>query len=242
MSHQIFGDFTSPCSWLASLRADALLLAGVDVQWRAVVEHHSIWVTPQPIDASRQKHFAELQEWHRTSALPGEPAAPAAPATTPWPDPAVAGYAEAVGAGVADHVRHLIFTSYWRDEADIGNLEVLRHLLTVPILHGNSDSEVLSETGDAIAINGGPYTSGACRRIRQWRQEWEALGCPPLPALVEGTATRVGLQALDRLGAIIKARHATIPTANPFPLPRMPLPARRVSHDRPGLRPCWWDG
>ena len=253
---RVYGDFSDPWSWFASLRVDALRRRPadspdppgserIDVRWRAVIEHPSIWVTPQPRDSDQRARFAALTDWHRGAARSGEPEPPAPRATVPWGEPAVAGYAEAVGAGVGDHVRHLLFDRYWWHEDDIGNPSVVRHLLTVPILHGNSTSDVLSETGDCIALHGGPYTSGAFRRIRAWRRDWEALGCPPLPALVEGTTVTVGLRALDRLGELAGPAGVVpageVSTYDPYPLPRMPLPAQRVSHERPGLRSCWWD-
>ncbi len=242
MTLTIYGDFTDPLSWLASLRADALCALGIGLEWRAVAELHSIWVTPRSVDADRQRRFTALEDWHRRAALPGDPAAPpSAPATTPWPDPAVAGYAEAVGAGVGDYVRCLLFAGYWQEGRDIGNLEILRQMLTVPILHGNSTSEVLSVSGNAIAINGGPSTSVAFHLIETWRRDWEALGRPPLPTVLDGTTTTVGLEALDHLNTLVTNRNATMSAVNPFRLPPMPLPARRVSYERVGIDRCWWD-
>ncbi|MFN2321144.1 MAG: hypothetical protein ABR500_15900 [Dermatophilaceae bacterium] len=68
-------------------------------------------------------------------------------------------YAEAVVAGVADHVRALLFRSHWVHNEDIGNPDVLRGLLALPILHGRSLAAVHSESGYAVSISGGPLTT-----------------------------------------------------------------------------------
>lgn len=244
MTLTLYGDFTDPASWYACLRADALTTAGVDVDWRAVAARRSVWVTPTPVDDDARARFAALEQWHRSGALPGEPPPPQAPATTPWPSPAVSGYAEAVGAGVGEHVRHLIFAAHWLGQ-DIGNLETLRSLLTVPIRHGDSRSEVLSITGSALTISGGPYTDEGYHRLTDWKTDYQALGSPALPTLIEDRAAghpmTSGLAALDRLGELVTQVGAEIPRVNPYLLPQTPLSGRRVSHERPGLRACWWD-
>ena len=47
----------------------------------------------------------------------------------------------------------------------------------------------------------GPITTAAWRRIRAWRDEWQALGARQLPVLVDGIGTKLsGTEALRYLG------------------------------------------
>ena len=140
----VYGDFTDALSWVASMRVDALRLAGADVDWRAVPAVHTTRVVAAPVDADQARRIDDVRRWHRESALPGEPTGWGAPYVVPRGDPPVSAYAEAVAAGIDDHIRHLLFRSAWLDGQDIGNPDVLRHLLAVPFLHGSSRSEVLS--------------------------------------------------------------------------------------------------
>ncbi|KRE60996.1 hypothetical protein [Nostocoides sp. Soil756] len=237
----VYGDVTDPLGRIASLRADALRAAGIPLEWRSVVQHVSTRVTAAPATAETRQHVAEVERWHQDRALPGERVAWPTPHSVPCPRPPVAGHAEAVGAGVGDHVRRVLVDAYWGDGLDIGNPDVLRHLLVLPILHGNPRADVLQQDGYAVAINGDPITTDAWRRIRHWRQEWELLGSPALPVAVDGDRVHSGAEAVTHLGSLIEERRLPFPTVNPFPLPAMPLPAQRLSVGRPGRRPAWWD-
>lgn len=245
MSVIVYGDFTDPLSRIASLRSDALRTAGADVEWRAVAGRSSTQVVARPLDDDDRRTLLDAEQWWRESALPGEPTARSSPHVLPWPVPPVSAYAEAVVAGVADHVRALLFRSYWVNNEDIGNPDVLRGLLAVPILHGRSPAEVHSESGYAVAIGGGPLTSDGWRLARQWRQGWRELGRPELPVVVDGEESLSGRTALTHLGSLISAVGAalpqTLPAMNPYPLPAMPLSARRHGIARPGRRAAWWD-
>lgn len=243
MSLIVYGDFTDPLSRVASLRVDALRLTGHEVEWRAVAHHHTTQVVVGPVTDSTRERVEAVQRWWPGAALPGEPAALDQPRISPCPDPPVAAYAEAVGAGVADHVRALLFARYWTDGEDIGNPDVLRRLLAVPMIHGDSPAEVHSESGYAVAIGGGPLTTAGWRRMGAWRREWVALGRPGLPIVCDGTDAYTGFEAVEHLGSLLGAERvpALAAVGNPHPLPPLPLPARRVGIGRPGRRRTWWE-
>ena len=241
MTLTVYGDFTDPLSYVASIRADALRTAGVDLEWRAVAAHRSTRILAEPVGPEAARRIADVERWRREEALPGEPTTWLTPRTTPWSDPPVSAYAEAVGAGVADHVRHLLFAGYWLDGLDIGNPDVLRPLLVLPILHGRSASEVLAQEGYAVAIGGGPVTTAAWRRVDLWRHAWHDLGREELPVLVEDSTRLAGRDAVAHLGSLVEERRLDFPPANPYRLPPMPLSAQRVGLGRPGRRAAWWD-
>lgn len=243
MSLIVYGDFTDPLSRIASMRVDALQLSGHDVQWRAVAHHHTTQVVAGPVSDRVLDRLREAHEWSAGSALPGEAVLLARPRISPCPDPPVAAFAEAVGAGVADHVRALLFDAFWRDGEDIGNPDVLRRLLAVPMIHGDSPAEVHSESGYAVAIGGGPLTTAGWRRMGAWRREWVALGRPGLPVVCDGTDAYSGFEALEHLGSLLGGERVPPLAAvgNPHRLPPLPLPARRVGLERPGRRRTWWE-
>ncbi len=241
MALVVYGDFTDPLSRIASRRTDVLRAAGGAVEWRAVAGHRSTRVLASPVDVEFQQRIVEVQAWLEAAALPGEPTGVPTPSAIVSPDPAVAAYAEAVGAGLADYVRRLLFKSYWLHGRDIGSPEVLRGLLAVPIRHGHSTSTVLARSGYAVAINGGPITTTAWRLIRQWRDEWEDLGKPVLPVVLDAETVKAGYDAAEHLGVLMATREHDFATAGEYPLPPLPPPVRRVGVARAGQRPAWWD-
>ncbi|MGA8048241.1 MAG: hypothetical protein WCA30_18465 [Dermatophilaceae bacterium] len=243
MSLIVYGDFTDPLSRVASQRVDALQLTGHDVQWRAVAHHHTTQVVAGPVSDRTHEHLEAVRRWWSEAALPGESVVLSEPRNSPCPDPPVAAYAEAMGASVADHVRALLFDAFWRDGEDIGNPDVLRRLLAVPMIHGDSRAEVHSESGYAVAVGGGPLTTDGWRRMGAWRREWVALGRPGLPAVCDGTDAYTGFEALDHLGSLLGGTRVPIGAVagNPHALPPLPLAARRVGIDRPGRRRTWWE-
>lgn len=246
MSLVVYGDFTDPLSRIASLRMDALRTAGAELEWRAVAAHPTTQVTSRPVDDETRRRIAEVEQWWRDSALPGEATARSSIHVVPWASPPVSAYAEAVVAGVADHVRALLFRSLWVHNADIGNPDVLRGLLAVPILHGRSPAEVHSESGYAVSISGGPLTTDGWRLIGQWRTQWRDLGRPELPVVLDGERALSGRDAVARLGSVIAgeglALRPVLPAVNPHPLPPLPLAAQRHGLARPGRRAAWWEG
>lgn len=117
----VYADFSSPLCYVASSRSDALRAAGIDVDWRAVERAPSLPVTGRRLDnTSRAELDAELAETV-DMLLPDERLDWTMPDLIPKTEAAVAGYAEAYGAGVADDVRRLLFRAYWRRNVDIGD-------------------------------------------------------------------------------------------------------------------------
>lgn len=227
----VYADFSSPLCYLASSRVDALRAAGIDVDWRAVERTPSLRATSRRLDsASRPALDAELAEALHM-LLPDEQLTWTMPDFVPNTEAAVAGYAEAYGAGVADDVRRLLFRAYWCRNVDIGDPEKLRKPLVGPILRGHSTSDPLRLHGYAVSINRGPITTSAWRRIRAWRDEWSTLGADAMPVLVENGLPMSGPDVPRHLAKMISQLDA--PLDPEFPEPeRYPLPRVRP--------PAWW--
>lgn len=223
MSLTIYADFSCPNCYLASRRADLLVAAGTDVDWRAVEHRHHLPVAGRRLDGVARDGLARDMAAATTLLLPGEPMPWSTPEFVPRTRAAVSAYAEAYGAGVAPDVRRLLFGLYWVDGADIGNPAVLRGPLVGPILRGHSETVPLRESGLAVSVDGGPITTGAYRRIRDWAAEWRGIGAR-LPALVASGRTLVGADALRYLGERATALRA--PLAPALPDPRHYPPAR----------------
>lgn len=237
----VHADVTDPLGRVAAVRVDALRAAGEEVEWRAVASRHSTRVLASPAGPEWRRRLGEAERWHRDNALPGEELRWVTPLTVPCPDAPVSALAEAAGAGIADHVRHLLLTAYWDQGLDIGNPDVLRPLLVLPMLHGSSGAEVLRQDGYAVAIGGGPVTTDAWRRIGAWRRSWVDLGRPALPALVEDGTILSGFEALARLGALVSERGLEVRLgADPFPLPPRPVTAPWLGIEYRGHRSGWW--
>lgn len=218
MSLVIYADFGSPACYLASRRADALVAAGVLVDWRAIETDPRLPVGGRRTDVADRdalvREFDSLEEL----LLPGEELPRSLPAFRPNTRGAVSGYAEAYGAGVADDVRRLLFAAYWARGADIGSPETLRRLLAGPVLRGNSTSVPLSEFGYAVTSSRGPITTDAYRRIRDWSKERDTLGARPLPLLVVDEWQPVsGETALRRLEKEILRSGAPVDPVLPDP-------------------------
>jgi len=165
----VYADFNCVLCYLASWHADLLAGTPEAVDWRAVESQPHLPATGIRLDQAGSEQLE--QEWSSARALfstgsdlPGKP--PARVANT---GAAVAGYAEAYGAGVADHVRRLLFRAYWVDGADIGDPEVLRRIIAVAIRSGHSTAQPLWESGYAVSMARGPITTGAYYRIRDWQ-------------------------------------------------------------------------
>jgi len=165
----VYADFNCVLCYLASWHADLLAGTPEAVDWRAVESQPHLPATGIRLDQAGSEQLE--QEWSSARALfstgsdlPGKP--PARVANT---GAAVAGYAEAYGAGVADHVRRLLFRAYWVDGVDIGDPEVLRRIIAVAIRRGHSTAQPLWESGYAVSMARGPITTGAYYRIRDWQ-------------------------------------------------------------------------
>jgi len=206
----VYADFGCPACYVLSRRADDLIAAGVDVDWRAVEQNPSVAATGHRL--SPAAHDALSAQFATLTGLlkPAE--------TLPWVMPlvesnteaAISAYGEAYGIGVGDDVRRLLFELYWQDRSDIGNPAVLRTPLSGPIMRGNSDADPLRESGYAVSVDRGPITTGAYRRIRAWRAEWRELGSPELPLVLAGDTSLTGLDAVRRFGTDISDAGVTV--------------------------------
>lgn len=220
----IYSDFGSAGAYLASRRADALGAAGVQVDWRAVEADPRAPVGGAPLAPAEREELARERESTRELLLPGEELPSSPPTVRLNTGAAVAAYAEACGAGVADDVRRLLFSAYWERGADIGNPEVLRRLLAGALMRSDSTSVPVREFGMAVTSTRGPITGGAARRIRDWATQWELLNEPaaavplPLPILVvDGALPVTGETALRRLEKAIVHAGAEVDPALPDP-------------------------
>lgn len=225
----VYADFTSPESYLASRRVDALVAAGVAVDWRAVEQNPKLPVTGRPLGQDGETKTEKSMAGLSALLLPGEELPWKMPRLASKTEAAVSGYAEAYGAGVGDDVRRLLYAAYWVDGVDIGSPEVLRRRLAGPILRGRSPSWPLRDFGYAVAMSGGPITTSAWRRIRAWRQGWASLGTGTVPTLAAGQESPVaGEAALRRLAEEILRTGAELAPVLPDPA-RYPTPAVRPS-------------
>ena len=219
MRHVVYGDFTCPACYLLSWRAD-LVADGPDaVDWRAVEHQPLLPLTGRR--AGPDERAEQEQAWCsvRSHLLPGEDLPGRPPATMVNTRAAVAGYAEAYGAGVAERARRLIFHAHWVDGQDIGNPDVLRVLLGDTIRSGDSESKPLKEWGYAVSPGGGPVTSVGFRLIRDWERRWRDLGERHEPVLVGPSQSPVtGAAALTVLGSMVQGR-----VADPHELPPVTL-------------------
>jgi 2-hydroxychromene-2-carboxylate isomerase len=192
----IYGDFNCPYSYLASLRADLFVAAGVDVDWRAVEHAKELPVVGRRLDEAGQHEVAEELDAVRQLLTPEEEFAAATPSVLPNTAAANAGYAEAAGVGVGHEVRRLLFEAYWVRGIDIGSVEVLRTLLAAPIRLGRSSAFPLREAGFAVSTNRGPITTAAYRRLASWRSDWVELATWTTPTVVVDGSSHVGVDGL----------------------------------------------
>jgi len=239
MTLTVYGDFTDLLSYIASLRVDALRLADTPVEWRAVTEE-STTTTSVPLGAAALERLEEMRHWWREHRLAGDPPDAPPPSFRPYGLPPLSGYAEAVVAGVGDHVRHRIFSAFCVGHQDIGNPDLLRRLLAVPLIRGRSTASVHREHGYAVAIGGGPVTTEAWRLMRQWRTGWEGTGRTELPVVTDGVDVLGGYQALEHLAELVGDQRIPSGRENPYPLPPLPVWAHRRGLP-PAPRPGWWE-
>ncbi len=208
----LYGCFSCAWCYLASQRSDlAGPAAGYD--WRMVVPSRHLPVTGVRFDAAGHQHLQDELTTIRALLQPGEVLPADAPGFLPNTGPAVAGYAEAYGAGVAGPVRRLLFDAYWTGGADIGNPEVLRRLLAGPIRAGHSTSWPLRDSGYAVSLAGGPITTEAYHHIRDWHKDWQLAAGGTVPALVAGGSTVTGTGVLVALGSAARRKPLAAPAS-----------------------------
>jgi hypothetical protein len=203
----LYGSFTCPWSYLASQRTDLIGDPALRPSWRmvdpAAPPGTRLAAAGRRRDDAGAARAAQDLEAVRTLLLPGEhlPAQP--PSVVAHAGPAAVGYAEAVGAGVGDEVRRLLFDAYWEHGADIGLPDVLRRVLAAALRGGCSATRSIRAHGYAVTLTGGPVTSDAHRRLTAWQQAWSRHGAE-VPALTSATDTTGGtavLAALAQVGA-----------------------------------------
>jgi 2-hydroxychromene-2-carboxylate isomerase len=206
MTSVVYGDFNCPFSYLASLRIDALVRDGLDIEFRAVEHAVDVPVVGRRLDDDGRAALAAEMREVRDLLAPGEEFCETIPQTVPNTHAAISGYAEAFGVGVAHDVRRLLFDAYWSKGLDIGSPEVLRSLLAAAIKNGASPSFTLREAGYAVSTNRGPITVGAYRRISAWRDGWRGLGTETIPVVADGDDAHIGIDALTWLAKQLDAR------------------------------------
>lgn len=209
MTMIVYADFTSAAGYLASRRVDALGAVGVDVEWRAVETRPDLPVPGLHSDAERSR-LADGLAATRRLLLPGEALPGDVPTLLAKTEAAVTAYAEALGAGVGDEVRRLLFELYWVDGIDIGSVSRLRTPLAGPFKRGHAGADPLDYAGFPVSVDRGPITTEAWRRIRGWRIGWQRLGVGALPVLLaEDGLVLHGEDAVRRLGKELTYHEAT---------------------------------
>lgn len=203
----VYGDFTCAVCYLGSWRADLMSAAQGPIDWRAVEYHPKTSFTGSRLNQQEREQMNQSWSSARDLLLPGEDLPGQPPTFLANTRAAVAGYAEAHGAGVAERVRRLLFHAYWVDGQDIGNPEVLRVLLAEAIRSGSSTSQPLHEFGYAVTLARGPVTSIAYHLILDWRKQWQDLG-QPCDLLFQDSAGEAltGQNALSALGELMVAQ------------------------------------
>lgn len=192
----IYGDFGCPYSYLASLRADALLRSGAaEIDWRAVVPD------PGRPGGGRDDPGQDLAAIS-LFAQPGErlPRPAAGPVDV---GSAVSAYAEAVSDGVPHQMRRRLFAAIWAEARRVSDVYQVQELITevmcppepimhhlispdLPsaLLHDPDVNRIVRRCGGTVTVYGGPLTAAGDRRVRQWRQEWLSLPCTATPVVI----------------------------------------------------------
>lgn len=214
MSAVVYADFSCPACYLASLRVDRLLAAGLPTpDWRAVEHRPRLPLTGLPLTTTVRTARDRALDRVRLLADPGESLPARAPDRLPHTGSAVAAYAEAYGVGAADLVRPLLFHAYWEEGRDIGDPEVLRRLLPSALARGSITGDPVRGFGYAVTSQHGPVTTAAYRRIRQWQQDWLALGAEVALTVATDTGVLTASAALDALRPSTAPEPARLATA-----------------------------
>jgi hypothetical protein len=215
----LYGDFSCPWSYLAYRRLAMLATVGEPFELRAV-EHDPWQARPSTPPDDR---FAALREemekvsWH---LHPGEDLPYTLRGFVPITRPAVSGYAEAFGAGVADVAAPLLFEAFWRHGLNLADPRAVRTLLADAVEGGSSPSDPLRRWGHAVDVTGGPMTTIAWRLVRAWRRQWTAMDKEVVPVLVlPDGGVRYGVDAVEELGRRLVERGVDLTTEPPCPTP-----------------------
>jgi DSBA-like thioredoxin domain len=197
----VFGDFNSLDCYLASQRADRLVREGkADIEWCAVEHRPRLPVTgtkpPPPGSVGAQDDLAEATQL----ALPGEQLPAGLPSVISNTRAAVSAYAESITDGIQDRLRLRLFESIWAQGRNMSSAydvrrvvadllwpadPIYQHLvspdLPAAVLHDPDPMQIVRREGGTITPDGGPLTTAAYNRARQWRQQWLGLFEPALP-------------------------------------------------------------
>lgn len=244
----VYGDFNCPYSYLASQRADRLTRDGIArFEWRAVEHDRRLPVTGMRSEADRASWQRELAEV-ALLALSAEDAPALAPPVISNTGAAVAAYAEAVSDGIADELRRRLFRAIWAEGRHISSAYEVRCLVTglmwppedfrgrlaspdIPsLLHQDPELDrIVRRSGGTIAPDGGPLTTVGWRRIRRWRDDWQALPSQVVPAVIGPDGIlRSGADGLRYL-ADLAARAQVVPHARTAAVPGQGVHALRAA-------------
>lgn len=239
----VFGDFNCPYSYLANLRINALLDAGLtDVEFRAVEHDRRMAVTGAPADAERDRWRRELADV-AALALPGEQVPSAVPAVLSNTRAAVSAYAESLTDGVHRAMKDRLFDAIWVERRNISSAYEVRRIITdlmyppvpltwyrstemaTPVCGDPDPARITRRLGGTVTPDGGPLTTTGWKRIRDWRHQWLALGDPVVPTVIDQDgAVHAGADALRFLAELVQ--RAATPA---------PIPAQRTEAATAGL-------
>lgn len=252
----IYGDFSCPYCYLASLRADQLLWSGAaEIDWRAVTDRGG----PPPDDG--RNNWDERDDRDRELAAVAALARPGEQGPHPLAGPVneaatAAAYAEAVSDGVHDQLRRRLFDAIWTEARRVSTVYQVRELIAdvmcppdpilprlispdLPgaLLHDPDVNRIGRRSGGTVTVYSGPLTATGERRIGQWQRAWLALPDPVTPVVIApGGAVLRRLGGLRYLAAA--ASIGTLPPPAPdqqIPAPDQRIPAGAVrGHLRPG--------
>lgn len=189
----VYADFADPRSYLASLRADTLLIDGHPaLVWKSVQHRPTLPRGGVRLDGSAHDiRGSELRHAH-DMLVDGERCDARNPGFLPHTGPASVAHASAVGLGVGPQVRRLLFDAYWVRGLDIGDVNTLRMLVT-PILQ-------LARTGGGTHDQDVHDESQAREVARAWQQDWLKMGTPiQLTVVSPRHSPEYGTAALMRL-------------------------------------------
>jgi hypothetical protein len=179
---------------------------------------------PPPGSVGAQDDLAEAAQL----ALPGEQLPALPPSVISNTRAAVSAYAEAISDGIQDRLRLRLFESIWAQGRNISSAYDVRrvvaallwpadpiypHLvspdLPTPVLHDPDPMRIVRREGGTITPDGGPLTTAAYNRVRQWREQWLALfepapSEPAIPAVIgPDGAVHAGQDGLRCLAGIL---------------------------------------